>query len=126
MAWLQDHRHPERTEEMKDLLLTTLLIMGAPFLARSTPTNTTLTVNGELYEQIEWGAVTPATVTIHHRIGVATLPLASLPAEIQQQLGYDPQKAATYRVAIAKATSEQDAARTKAVSEREWKIWIEG
>lgn len=49
---------------------------------------TTLTVDGVTFEDIRWGSVTPTTVTIFHSSGVATLPLAKLPEDLQKRFGY--------------------------------------
>jgi hypothetical protein len=49
----------------------------------------TITINGTTYSNVTWHSVTPTTVTIFHQTGVATIPLAQLPPEVQKQFGYD-------------------------------------
>lgn len=55
-----------------------------------------LKVNGKRYENIRWGTATPVEVVLFHKEGVARLPLAQMPPEIQQKFNYDPQKAQEY------------------------------
>ena len=62
-------------------------------------TNLTLTADGVIYSNVTFGTVTPSSVTIRHSTGVAKVPLAKLPVEVQKQLGYDPLKAAEYQAA---------------------------
>jgi hypothetical protein len=57
---------------------------------------TSVTVDGITYEGVRWTRVTPTTVTIFHRTGIATIPLERLPPALQRQFGYNPQKAAAY------------------------------
>ena len=74
---------------------------------RPTPRRlTTLTVDGVIYSNVTWGAVTPATVTVFHETGVGTIPLEKLPPELQKRFGYDPDKANQYRIAEAAAQAE--------------------
>lgn len=61
------------------------------------------TIDGFTYENVRWARVTPSTVTIFHKTGVATLPLEKLPLDLQKSFGYDPIKAERYRQAEAKA-----------------------
>jgi len=75
--------------------LTMATVMGSP-------TNTSIVVDGEKYEDIEWGKVTLTTVAIRHRTGIATLPLAALPSDLQTVFHYDP-------VAVATAHAKQQA-----------------
>jgi hypothetical protein len=58
---------------------------------------TTLTVDGVTYSNVTFGTATPLSVSIRHRTGIASVPLAKLPPDLQQRLGYDPQKAAAYQ-----------------------------
>ncbi len=67
---------------------------GMPFVIHGVPTNTTLTVGNVTYREIQWGAVTPTAVSIRHSTGIARIPLAVLPPELQKEFGYDPQKVA--------------------------------
>jgi hypothetical protein len=81
-------------------LLVLLLVFTVVIAARAEDTNalpTTITVDGITYSNVTWRTVTPATVTIFHDTGVASIPLEKLPPELQQRFGYDPQKAAAYR-----------------------------
>jgi len=63
----------------------------------------TFSIDGFKYEEVRWGRITPATATIFHKTGVATIPLEKLPPEWQSKLGYDPLKAQRYRQAEATA-----------------------
>jgi hypothetical protein len=90
---------------------------------------TTITVDGDTYENVKWKRVTPATVTIFHKTGVSTIPLASLPPTLQQRFGYDPQKAAEYQAAedarVAEVQSQVQSHRQlgdvwHAVDARDW------
>jgi hypothetical protein len=58
----------------------------------------TLTIDGITYSNVTWRTVTPTTVSIFHRTGVASIPLEKLPPELQKEFGYDPQRAARSRV----------------------------
>jgi hypothetical protein len=61
-----------------------------------------LMVDGVIYSNVTFGAVTPATVTVSHKTGVAKIPLEKLSPALQKQFSYDPQKAADYRAAEAR------------------------
>jgi hypothetical protein len=85
---------------MKAVHIAVLLLVFAVVASFAEDTNTlptTITVDGTTYSNVTWRTVTPATVTIFHETGVASLPLDKLPPELQQRFGYDPQKAAAYR-----------------------------
>jgi hypothetical protein len=93
---------PEPKEEtaMKAARVAVLLLVFAVTASFAEDTNTlpsTITVNGITYSNVTWRTVTPATVTIFHETGVASVPLENLPPELQKRFGYDPQKAAVYR-----------------------------
>jgi hypothetical protein len=60
-----------------------------------------ITIDGTTYEDVRWERVTPTTVTIFHKTGVATIPLEKLPPALQKRFGYDQQKAADYRAVEA-------------------------
>jgi hypothetical protein len=62
----------------------------------------TITIDGTTYEEARWERVTPTTVTIFHKTGVATIPLWKLPPDLQKEFGYDPQKAAAWSEAQEK------------------------
>ena len=127
---------------MKDLPVSILVVAFAVSVARADQTNapapaavsstvvtttaesnalpTSITINGTTYEDVRWKRATPATVTIYHRSGVATIPLAELPPDLQRHFGYDPQKAADYQsqaAAAAARLAEQNQARAAASSQ---------
>ena len=82
---------------MRAALAGLLLLAGLTRLLSADETNSIVTVDGVTYSNVTWGAVTPATVKISHSAGIAVLPLAKLPADLQQQFGYDPEKMTTHR-----------------------------
>ena len=88
---------------MRILRLSCLLFIFAAVGALAEDTNTAITINGVTYENFHWGTVTPTTVSIFHKTGVATIPLEKLPRELQKQFGYDPEKAAERRAPEQKA-----------------------
>jgi hypothetical protein len=73
------------------------VLAAASFAGETNTLPTTITVDGIIYSNVTWRTVTPATFTIFHETGVASIPLEKLPPELQQRFGYDPQKAAAYR-----------------------------
>ncbi len=87
-------------------------------LAQVSELPTNITVNGDTYEDVRWRQVTPTTVTIFHKTGVATIPLASLPPTLQQRFGYDPQKAAEFQ-----AAEDANAAKALASRDRFGRVW---
>jgi hypothetical protein len=93
---------------MKRLRVCLLLIAFTVVVAvRAEDTNTlpsTITVDGITYSNVAWRTATPASVTIFHATGVASIPLEKLPPELQQRFGYDPQRAAAYRAQESVAT----------------------
>jgi hypothetical protein len=84
----------------------------------SAQTNLTLVVDGVTYENVRWGTVTPATVTIFHKTGVARIPLEKLSPELQKQFGYDPQRASQYRAAEQRAAQQQAIVNQQRAAER--------
>jgi hypothetical protein len=74
---------------------------AASFAQETNPLPTTITVDGVTYSNVSWRTVTPATVSIFHQTGVASIPLKELPPDLQQRFNYDPQKAADYNSADA-------------------------
>lgn len=68
-----------------------------------------LTIDGFTYQNPRFERVATNTVTIFHSTGIATIPLAKLPLELQQQLGYDP-----VRLAQEDAAKQEAAARAEA------------
>jgi hypothetical protein len=84
---------------MKAFRLAVLLVVSAVVASFAGETNTlptTITVDGITYSNVIWRTVTPATVSIFHQTGVASIPLEKLPPELQKRFGYDPQKAREY------------------------------
>jgi hypothetical protein len=71
-----------------------------------------ITIDGTTYEDVRWGRLTPSTVTVFHKTGIATIPLAKLPTELQKHFGYDSEKANAWQAA------EQKAAAARANAER--------
>ena len=53
-------------------------------------TNLMLTVDGITYSNVTFGTLTPGSVSVRHNTGVASIPLAKLPPDLQKQFGYDP------------------------------------
>jgi hypothetical protein len=58
--------------------------------------NVTLTVDGQTYSNVVFGALTPYAVNIRHATGIASVPLVKLPPDLQKRFGYDPNKAAEH------------------------------
>ena len=71
----------------------------------------TITVAGVTYSNVVFGKVSPAWVSIRHSTGAASIPLEKLPPELQKRFGYDPEKAADYRVAERTAEAARQEAR---------------
>ncbi|MGO9245824.1 MAG: hypothetical protein ACLPT4_10380 [Verrucomicrobiia bacterium] len=92
-----------------------------PVAAVSNALPSTITIDGTTYEEVRWQGVTPTTVTIFHKTGVATFPLEKLPSVLQKQLGYDPAKAADWR----KAEQERVAAWQKAQQQQKERLQFE-
>ena len=55
-----------------------------PSSASNTAASTSLTIDGVTYQDVRWGRLTPATVTIYHKTGIAAIPLEKLPPELQK------------------------------------------
>ena len=94
------------------VLFSTLAVI-APRADETNALPASIRIDGTTYEDVRWGTVTPATVTIFHKTGVATFPLEMLPSNLQKELGYDPQKAADYRAAVQKVEAAWQEARQK-------------
>jgi hypothetical protein len=95
------------------LLLSCLAIQSA-FAAE---TNLTLTVDGVTYSNVTFGTVTPSSVTIFFKTGVARIPLEKLSPDLQKRFGYDPQKARDHNQKVraqeaAAAARQQELAQT--------------
>ena len=73
-----------------------------------------LTVNGETLEGVAYVSHDDAKLKVYHSSGIANLLLSDLPAELQKQLGFDPDKAnaaiANEQAAQVAAMAEADAA----------------
>jgi len=82
-------------------------------------TNLTLTVDGVTYSNVVFGTVTPYAVSVRHSTGAASIPLAKLPADLQQRFGYDPEKAAWQRKAELEAAERIRQADAAARARRE-------
>ncbi|HUJ08607.1 MAG TPA: hypothetical protein VL171_01140 [Verrucomicrobiae bacterium] len=101
---------------MKTFRATVLLFVFAVAASCAQETNTlptTITVDGITYSNVTWRGVTPATVSIIHKTGVASLPLEKLPPELQKRFGYDQKKAADYMAAERRAEAARLEARSK-------------
>jgi len=77
--------------------------VATSFAADTNTLPTTITVDGITYSNVTWRTVTPATVSILHATGAASIPLERLPPELQKQFGYDPKKAAAYNATARNA-----------------------
>jgi hypothetical protein len=77
-------------------------------------------VDGITYSNVTWRTITPATASITHRTGAASIPLWKLPPELQARFGYDPQKASEYIAAKQSAeAARQEALRRQRSEEAE-------
>jgi len=81
-----------------------------------------LIVGKEQYDNYRLQVRNPTEVKISHSAGVATVPMAKLPLELQKQLGYDPAKAAEWQAtnqktqAVQKKKQEEQEALNKKLS----------
>lgn len=87
--------------------LSVVVFAVAVMASHADETNLTLTVDGVTYSNVTFGSVSPSSVSIRHSTGIARLPLAKLPPELQQRFGYDPQKAADWQKAKQKAEQQK-------------------
>jgi len=97
---------------MKVLLLGFIVIALTGVIIAAEPRKDVIpsvTIEGVVYEDIRFGRVMPPTVTIYHKRGLANVPLASLPPELQKTLGYDKIKAEAERAAAEQAERETQA-----------------
>ncbi|HTS19851.1 MAG TPA: hypothetical protein VMP11_19905 [Verrucomicrobiae bacterium] len=100
---------------MKRIVRILCLCLLGVTLGFADDTNLTLTIEGITYHNVRFVHPTPATVTIFHSTGVATIPLAKLPPALQKQFGYDPQAAAQWQAEQQKRDAEAaDAQRERA------------
>jgi von Hippel-Lindau disease tumor supressor len=96
---------------MRILRISLLCCIFAAAMVRGEDTNTTISIGGVTYENYHWGTVTPTTITIFHKTGVATIPLAKLPTDLQERFGYNPKKADERRVPQQKAVAANQSGR---------------
>jgi hypothetical protein len=89
------------------LVLFFVVACGASFAEETNTLPATITVDSITYSNVTWRTVTPATVSIFHQTGVASIPLEKLPPELQQRFGYDPQRAAAYRAQESAAAQQR-------------------
>jgi hypothetical protein len=75
-------------------VLLLVFVVAASFAGETNTLPSTIIIDGITYSNVTWRTVTPATVTIFHQTGVASIPLEKLPPELQKKFGYDPVKAA--------------------------------
>ena len=73
-----------------------LFVVGI-IAAHADETNLTLTVDGQTYSNVVFGTVSPSSVSIRHSDGIARIPLAKLPPDLQTKFGYDPENAANWQ-----------------------------
>jgi hypothetical protein len=109
-----------------------LALAGAIFAQTPTATavgETIVTLKGDRFEKARVTNVTPATLTITHSVGVATLPFTDFSDDIQKRFEYDPAKAKGYLQQLAvefqrryeMQIAQQQAAEKKAKDESYWK-----
>lgn len=96
-----------------------VLAVAASFAEETNTLPTTITVDGIIYSNVTWRGVTPATVSILHKTGVASIPLEKLPPELQKRFSYNPKKAADYRAAERSAEATRQEARRKQLAAQE-------
>lgn len=82
---------------MKRFRIAALIFAVLSVASHADETNFTLTVDGVTYSNVTFRTVTLSTVSIFHKTGIATVPLAKLPPDLQQRFGYNPEKAAAER-----------------------------
>lgn len=105
---------------MNALRIAILFCIFAVAVSFAEETNTlpaTITVDGVTYENVRWGRVTPTTVSIFHKTGVASIPMEKLPPELQKQFRYDPKKAAEYQAAKVRAEQARRAKQAAQIEE---------
>jgi von Hippel-Lindau disease tumor suppressor protein len=79
---------------MRILWISLLCCIFTAAMVRGDDANSTITIDGVIYENYHWGTITPTGITIFHQAGVATIPLEKLPPDLQERFGYDPKTAA--------------------------------
>jgi hypothetical protein len=73
------------------------------------------TTDGKVYQDVKVISVSPDSVTILHQDGGASVPLATLPADLQKRFFYDPAKAQ----ASAEEKAKDEAAAKQAARDRQ-------
>lgn len=94
------------SEKIKFLVILAASLTAGLCLANDKP-ETLVTLKGERFEQAHVTTVTPATITIVHSAGVATLPLNEFSVEVQKRFNYDPDKAKAWLDQIAEQERQQ-------------------
>jgi hypothetical protein len=107
---------------MNKILLVCLFVATLGFAEE---TNLTITVDGVTYRDVRFEPLTPASVTMFHATGVATIPLEKLSPELQKKFGYDPQQAAQWQAAQQKAIAEAAEEQRKTAATVEWKLTVQ-
>ena len=87
-------------------------VLAAGTLRADEP-NLVLTVDGITYSNFTWGTVTPSSVSIIHKTGVARIPLELLPPDLKKRFGYDPEKARAYEESVRAAEAARQEALNK-------------
>jgi hypothetical protein len=98
---------------LRAAVLLFVFVVAPAFAEQTNALPTAITVDGVTYSNVTWRGVGPASVSILHKTGVASLPLEKLPPELQERFGYDPKKAADYRAAERNAEAARQEARQK-------------
>lgn len=94
--------------KLRPLLLGLLVLAASPLEAASTFAK--LEAGDQVYYKVSVQEVLPDAIIIRHSRGIAKVPLAELPAELQAQFNYDPDKADAYRAELEKQERERRAA----------------
>ncbi len=111
-----------QTLEMNLCGIWIILALTATLARAGEPTQTFVTLKGERFEKARVTEITPATITIMHATGVATVPLSDFGLDVQKQFGYDEAKAKAWleqlaeqqrQMLAAAAKAEEDARRAK-------------
>lgn len=96
-----------------------LIFALAVAASQADETNLTLTVDGIIYTNVTFGTATPSSVSIFHKTGIARVPLAKLPPDLQKKFNYDPLKAADWQKREQQTIAErQKAEQQKALREK--------
>ncbi len=96
----------------------------SPATVASNALPASVTIDGITYSNVTWRTVTPTTVTIFHRTGIASIPLEKLPPDLQTRFGYDPQRAAVHQQAQQEqaAHQQEQAAQVLERCKNAWKL----